>query len=82
MELPDIETDIYGDEVTLSFPDITTSINSTFLPNYGDERGEFSAFEMFIVSFSCLLYPSSDLFILHLFSVVVKEKAITIFLII
>lgn len=54
MELPDIETDIYGDEVTLSFPDIS-GINSTFLPNYGDERGEFNAFEMFIV-ISRLLY--------------------------
>lgn len=46
MELPD-ETDIYVDEITTYYPDIS-SINSSFLPNYSDERGESSAFEMFI----------------------------------
>lgn len=38
MELPD-EADIYGSEVTVPYPD-ASSINSTFLPNYGDEIGE------------------------------------------
>lgn len=46
MELPD-ETDIYVDEITTYYPDIS-SINSSFLPNYSDKRGESSAFEMFI----------------------------------